>query len=81
MPPGRVVVARAITPAIAVLVPGAAGLVSETGGILAHGAAIARELGIPFVVGCSGVWNALVDGDRVEIDGDAGVVRRLRETT
>lgn len=81
VPPGQVVVARAITPAIVVLVPGAAALVSETGGILAHGAAIARELGIPFVVGCAGVWDAVADGDRVEVDGDAGVVRRLRQTT
>jgi len=71
------VVARAITPAIALLVPAAAALVSETGGILAHGAAIARELGIPFVVGCDGVWDGLDDGDELEIDGEAGLVRRL----
>jgi pyruvate,water dikinase len=79
VPPGTVVVARAITPAIALLVPAAAALISETGGILAHGAAIARELGIPFVVGCDGVWDGLDDGDEVEIDGDAGLVRRLSQ--
>jgi pyruvate,water dikinase len=77
--PGTIVVARTITPALALLVHGAAALVSETGGILAHGAAIARELGIPFVVGCDGVWAELEDGDLIEVNGDAGLVRRLEE--
>jgi phosphohistidine swiveling domain-containing protein len=74
--PGTVVVARAITPALALLVHGAAAIASEAGGILSHGAAIARELGIPFLVGCAGAYDALADGDRVELDGDAGVLRR-----
>jgi phosphohistidine swiveling domain-containing protein len=77
VPPGTVVVARAITPALALLVHGAAALVSDTGGVLGHGAAIARELGIPFVVGCTGVWDAVADGDTLDVDGDAGVVRRF----
>jgi pyruvate,water dikinase len=74
--PGTIVVARTITPALALLVPGAAALVSEEGGALSHGAAIARELGIPFVVGCKAA-SALADGDRIEVDGDAGTVRRV----
>lgn len=71
---GDVVVARAITPALAVLVAGCAALVSETGGLLDHGAALARELGIPCVVGCSDAWSTLSDGMLVTVDGDAGVV-------
>jgi pyruvate,water dikinase len=74
--PGTIVVARTITPALALLVPGAAALVSEEGGALSHGAAIARELGIPFVVGCKAA-SALADGDRIEVDGDGGTVRRV----
>ncbi|HEY4182750.1 MAG TPA: PEP-utilizing enzyme [Kofleriaceae bacterium] len=73
--PGDVIVARAITPALAVMVIGCAAIVSETGGLLDHGAAMARELGIPCVVGCTDAWRVLEDGALVEVDGDAGVVR------
>jgi len=71
---GDVVVARAITPALAVMVIGCAGIVSETGGFLDHGAAMARELGIPCVVGCKDCWTVLDDGMLVTVDGDSGLV-------
>ncbi|TMQ03015.1 MAG: hypothetical protein E6J91_48825 [Deltaproteobacteria bacterium] len=69
-----VVVTRAVTPALAMIVEGCAALVSETGGLLDHGAALARELGIPCVVGCRGAWSLLADGMLVSVDGDAGLV-------
>jgi pyruvate,water dikinase len=72
--PGDVVVTRAVTPALAVLVAGCAALVSETGGLLDHGAALARELGIPCVVGCRDAWSTLTDGTLVSVDGYGGVV-------
>ncbi len=71
---GDVVVARAITPALAVMVIGCAAIVSETGGFLDHGAAMARELGIPCVVGCKDAWTILDDGMLVTVDGDSGLV-------
>ena len=71
---GDVVVARAITPALAVMVIGCAAIVSETGGFLDHGAAMARELGIPCVVGCKDCWTVLDDGMLVTVDGDSGLV-------
>ncbi|HTR56081.1 MAG TPA: PEP/pyruvate-binding domain-containing protein [Kofleriaceae bacterium] len=71
---GAIVVTRAVTPALAVLVAGCAALVSETGGLLDHGAALARELGIPCVVGCADAWSVLADGMIVTVDGDGGVV-------
>lgn len=71
---GDVVVTRAVTPALAVMVAGCAALVSETGGLLDHGAALARELGIPCVVGCRDAWSLLSDGMLVTVDGDGGVV-------
>ena len=74
--PRDVVVTRAVTPALAVLVAGCAALVSETGGLLDHGAALARELGIPCVVGCTDAWSQLADGMLVTVDGEAGVVTR-----
>lgn len=71
---GDIVVARAVTPALAIQVVGCAALVSETGGLLDHGAALARELGIPCVVGCRDAWSRLVDGMIVIVDGEAGSV-------
>lgn len=72
--PGDVVVVRAVTPALAVFVGRCAALVSETGGLLDHGAALARELGITCVVGCRDAWTSLDDNDTVDVDGDAGTV-------
>jgi pyruvate,water dikinase len=74
---GDVVVVRAVTPALAVFVGNAAALVSETGGLLDHGAALARELGITCVVGCRDAWTSLVEGEVVRVDGDAGTVTRV----
>ncbi|HEX7836253.1 MAG TPA: PEP-utilizing enzyme [Kofleriaceae bacterium] len=71
---GDVVVTRAVTPALAMIVEGCAALVSETGGLLDHGAALAREIGITCVVGCTGAWAQLGDGMLVAVDGDAGLV-------
>ncbi len=73
---GDVVVARAVTPALAVLVVGCAAIVSETGNLLDHGAALARELGIACVVGCHDAWSQLADGMIVSVDGDGGTVSR-----
>jgi pyruvate,water dikinase len=73
---GDIVVTRAVTPALAVMVAGCAAIVSETGGLLDHGAGLARELQIPCVVGCHGAWSELADGMIVSVDGDAGVVTR-----
>ncbi|MBL8622696.1 MAG: hypothetical protein JNK64_15380 [Myxococcales bacterium] len=74
VPPGAVVVTRAVTPALALLIGGAAAIVSEHGSPLDHGAAMARELGIPCVVGCPGVTLGLAPRTWVEVDGDAGTV-------
>jgi phosphoenolpyruvate-protein kinase (PTS system EI component) len=62
---------------MAVLVGGAVALVAEHGGPLGHGAALARELGIPCVVGCAGALALLADGDEVLVDGAAGLVLKL----
>jgi pyruvate,water dikinase len=71
-----VVVARTILPTELPLIAAAA-LVVETGGVLDHVAAQARERGIPAVVGAAGALDALSDGDRVLVDGDAGLVAKL----
>ncbi|RMH39779.1 MAG: hypothetical protein D6689_15640 [Deltaproteobacteria bacterium] len=78
LPAGAIVVADTITPAMAVLLCRARAVVAAHGGLLDHGAAIARELGVPCVVGCAGARRALRTGDRVFVDGAAGWVVKLR---
>lgn len=55
----------------------AGGLVTNTGGVLAHAAVVAREFGLPAVVGVAGATQKIADGRTVEIDGTAGTVRLL----
>ena len=55
----------------------AAAVVTEVGGPLPHAAVVAREFGIPAVVGTSVALSTLVDGEPLEVDGSAGIVRRL----
>jgi phosphohistidine swiveling domain-containing protein len=74
VPAGAIAVVRAVTPALALALDEAAAIVAEHGGILDHGAALARELGIPCVTGCAGAWEALAEGALVAVDGDAGIV-------
>ena len=52
-------------------------VVLEVGGILQHGAVVAREYGKPCVVGIDRLMTKLHDGQRVEVDGTAGVIRIL----
>ena len=70
------IVARTLLPTELPLIAAAA-LVVETGGPLDHVAAQARERGIPAVVGAPGALAAFEDGDRVLVDGDAGLVARI----
>jgi rifampicin phosphotransferase len=55
----------------------AGGLVANTGGLLAHAAVVAREFGLPAVVGVRDATSRIADGRWVEIDGTTGVVRLL----
>ncbi len=76
VPRGAIVVTAAVTPALAIVLEGAAAIACEHGSILDHGAAMARELGIPCVVGCPGLTAAIADGDWLELDGEAGTIVR-----
>jgi pyruvate,water dikinase len=75
--PGDVLVAPLTTPAYNAVLPLAGALVVEEGGALSHAAVMARELGIPAVVGAAGVLDAVKDGDQVEVDPVAGRVSLL----
>lgn len=71
---GEVLVCDAIQPMMTHLVPLASAIVERRGGMLIHGAIIARELGIPCVNGIAGVTDLLKDGDLVTVDGYLGIV-------
>src|SRR2546422_2473143 len=55
----------------------AAAVVTEIGGALCHAAVVAREFGVPCVVATGGVLSTVTDGEPLEVDGNAGTVRRL----
>ena len=59
------------------LFPRAAAIVTDVGAPLSHAAIVARELGIPAVVGCRNATTRLKTGDRVLVDGGRGVVEIL----
>jgi pyruvate,water dikinase len=72
--PGEVLVCDAIDPNMTFVVPLAAGIVERRGGMLIHGAIIAREYGIPCVTGVPGAVDMILTGDRVTVDGHLGIV-------
>ena len=72
--PGDVLVVRTLDPSLAPVLPGLAGLVSETGSPLSHLAILAREHGVATVVGMAGALNRFQPGDLVQVDGAAGTV-------
>jgi phosphohistidine swiveling domain-containing protein len=74
---GDILVTTTTTPAWTPLFPSLAGLVTETGGILSHAAVVAREYGLPAVVGAAGATAAIPDGTTVRIDGTAGTIALL----
>ena len=63
------------TPAYTPLFALAAGVVTDIGGVLSHGSIVAREYGLPAVMGTGDGKTVLTDGRRVLVDGDAGIVR------
>jgi pyruvate,water dikinase len=72
-----ILVAEHTDPGWVMAFPSALGVIVERGSLLSHAAIVARELGIPAVVSLPGVTGWLRDGDWVEMDGGAGVVRRI----
>jgi rifampicin phosphotransferase len=72
--PGEILVAPSTDPGWTPLFLKAAGLVMEVGGAMAHGAIVAREYGIPAVVGVAGATERIATGSRLTLDGTAGTV-------
>jgi phosphohistidine swiveling domain-containing protein len=76
--PGKLLVTRQTDPGWAAVFFVVRGLVVERGGMLSHGAIIAREYGIPAVVGVPNAMELIRNGDDVEVNGDRGTVEIFR---
>jgi len=74
---GEILVARATDPGWTPLFVNAAAIVLEVGGMLQHGALVAREYGKPCVAGVNNATETFKDGEMVEVDGTLGIIRRL----
>jgi phosphohistidine swiveling domain-containing protein len=77
MQPGDVLVASITTPAWTSLFAMASGVVTDIGGPLSHSSIVAREYGIPAVLGTAVATRRIRSGQMIKVDGDAGTVRLL----
>ena len=74
---GEILVCRMTNPAWVVLFTKITGLVTEAGGAVSHPAVVAREFGIPAVVGTTNAGERIKTGDRIRVNGTTGVVEIL----
>lgn len=77
--PGEILVCRATDPAWTPLFLAAAGLVTEVGGMMTHGSVVAREYGIPAVVGVHDATGRLATGQYVRLDGTNGTIEVIAD--
>ncbi len=76
---GEIMVAQQTDPGWIVLFPSISGLIVEKGSLLSHSAIVAREMGIPAVVGVKNATKILGDGDRVRLNGAEGLITILHK--
>ena len=79
MQPGAILVAKMTTPAWTPLFAMAGGVVTDIGGPLSHGSIVAREYGIPAVLGTMAATRVIQSGQQITVDGDAGLVTLAQE--
>ena len=72
--PGEILIAPSTDPGWTPLFMTAGGLVMEMGGAISHGAVVAREYGIPAVVGVLGATERIITGQQITVDGSNGIV-------
>lgn len=77
---GEILVAPLTNPVWTPLFALAGGIVTQVGGILSHGAIVAREYGIPAVMAIHDATNLFQDGQRVTVDGNKGIVYAETQT-
>lgn len=77
--PGDILVTSMTRPEFVPLMKKAAAVVTNEGGITCHAAIVSRELGIPCIIGTKIATKVLKEGDIVEVDGNKGIIRRLKK--
>ncbi len=78
---GEILVAPMTSPSWTPLFGTVAGVVTDTGGVLSHSAVVAREYGIPAVVGTMRATSLIRDGQLIDVDGRSGTVRLVERET
>ena len=76
---GDILVTASTDPGWVTLFPTASAILVERGSLLSHSAIVSREMGIPCIVGITGLLNTLQTGDEVELDGSTGQIKILNK--
>lgn len=76
--PGSIIVTHMTSPAMTPVLKKCRAIVTDDGGILCHAANVAREFGIPAVIGTKAATKVFRDGDIVEVDANRGIVRKIK---
>ncbi len=71
---GEVLICRGVDPNMTFVIPLAAAVVEERGGMLIHGAIIAREYGLPCITGAGDIMQLIKTGDMITVDGYLGII-------
>jgi len=74
---GAILVTSSTDPGWVTLFPTASGIIVERGSLLSHSAIVSREMGIPCIVGVTGLLQTLKTGDWIEMDGSTGEIKRI----
>ena len=74
---GRILVTPMTNPEYVPIMGKAKAIITDEGGITCHAAIVSRELGIPCIIGTGNATSVLKDGDKVEVDAEKGVVKKL----
>jgi len=77
MEDGDILVTAFTDPSWTALFVSIKGLVTEVGGLMTHGAVIAREYGLPAVVGVENITSMITDGQRIRVNGTDGYIEIL----
>jgi len=77
MEPGDILISQATSPDLLPAMVKASAIVTNTGGLICHAAITARELKIPCIVGTGNATRIFKDGDRVEVDAEKGLIRKI----
>lgn len=75
---GNILISPMTTPRLMTAIKKATAIVTDEGGMTAHAAIVSRELNIPCIVGTKIATKVLKDGDKVEVDANKGVVRKIK---